>query len=303
MVMVAEPVRLSLAQRAARLYFTRFPVERGKWRLWRQVRGRLGAPPPPGVWTTPSGLRLHLDTRDFIDEFILYWGQWEPNETALVRALLRPGDGFLDVGANIGWFTLTAAQVVGPEGRVIAVEATPPTFDRLRGNIALNSLSNITLHGCAVSDVPGEVWIGQLHGANRGMNSMRAAKAEAGGEGWSVPAVTLDGLLADAGPIHLVKMDIEGAEALALRGFRQRLSAPDAPDVLVELTPAYLGELGTGPEEILSLFAETGHTALRLRGRKVSPLDPGVIDGALGFSAENILFTRDEARVLRRLSQ
>ncbi len=292
---------LSLTQRAARQFFSHFPVERGKWRLWQKVRHRLGPPPAPSVWPTPSGLQLYLEPRDYIDEFIMYWGEWEPNETALVRALLEPGDSFLDVGANIGWFSLTAAQAVGPQGRVIAVEATPPTFQRLRENVGINGFRNVVLHDCAVSDGPGQVWIGEVHDANRGMNSMRAAGPEAGGKGWSVQSHTLDSLLAGEAPIRLVKMDIEGAEALALRGFRATLSAPDAPDVLMELTPSYLNMLGTDPEEILRIFSEAGHTALRLQGRRVVPFDVGALHEPNSLWAGNVLFTRDEARVRRRL--
>jgi FkbM family methyltransferase len=283
--------------RLARLYFARFPVERGKWRIWCQVRRHLGPRTEPGLTMLGNGLKLWIDPADYIGQFIFYWECWEPNETWALRRLLRPGDVFVDVGAHIGWFTLNAARIVGPAGHVVAVEATPPTFDILRANIAANGLTNITTLACAVADVEGSVRINRAHGANCGMNSLRPG-AGASGKGWTVPARRLDDLLADHPKIRLVKMDIEGAEAMALRGMTETLSRAQAPDVLCEITGGFLRDLGSEPAEIFDLFRRTGHTPFLLDNLRFTPMGDRRFEDR---DSINVLFTRHPETLARSL--
>src|SRR5689334_3802567 len=133
-----------LINQTARWYFSHFPLERGKWRLWvRFLRYPGYREVPGGVHRLKYGVRMRLDPGNFIDLFAYYWKCWEPNETWAIRRLLGPGDLFVDIGANIGYFSVLAARSVGAEGRVIAIEPAPPTVAKLRDNLDLNGLSNV----------------------------------------------------------------------------------------------------------------------------------------------------------------
>jgi FkbM family methyltransferase len=131
----------------------------------------------------------------------------------------RPGDVVVDVGAGIGTDTLAFARAVGKAGRVIAVEAHPETFARLRRNCEAHGLANVTCVWGAIVDAPCSVSIET--GAEHESNSIRPG-AQAPGTA-VVPGVTLDDVCAQQRieRIDLLKMNIEGAERMAIRGMRR----------------------------------------------------------------------------------
>jgi len=143
---------------------------------------------------------------------------------AAFRRILQPGCLFVDAGANIGFFTLLGARLVGDEGRVIAIEMMPDTAERLRANVARNATTNITIAECALSNRSGE----EVRAAMPENQYARASIAEAPAPGQrevSVLTKTLDDLLADVPEqIDLIKMDLEGAEPMAIAGAEQTLA-------------------------------------------------------------------------------
>src|ERR1044071_6938865 len=95
-----------------------------------------------GILALPWGM-MCCDTRSSIEWQLYVRGEYEPTIAMLVRNLLGPGDCYLDVGANIGVHVLTAAERVGAQGQVIAVEPNPDIFERLKSNLRLNRVSNV----------------------------------------------------------------------------------------------------------------------------------------------------------------
>ncbi len=278
----------SIINRLARCYFSSFPIERGKWRLWLHFLARSGfREVPAGVQRLKYGIRMHLDPSNFIELFSYYWSCWEPDETWVVRRLLRPGDIFVDLGANIGYFSLIAAQSVGEEGRVIALEPVPPTVQKLRRNLDLNPMKNITLYEFAVSDRTGSVRIYQPHDNNIGANSVRPGDGNA--PHWDVPSVTLDELLEGCPPVRLVKIDLEGAELLAIRGFTRHLADPTGPAVLCEVTDRFLRELGSDARQLLTLMSDLGYLAYRFENRRLSPVSVAALEQS---GQLNVLFLK-----------
>ena len=142
---------------------------------------------------------------------------------AAFRRILKPGSLFVDAGANIGFFTLLAARLVG-DGPVIAIEMMPDTAVRLRANVARNAVANVTIIECALSNRSGD----EVRAAMPEHQYARASIAEATTPGQrevSVRTRTLDDVLADVpGPIELIKMDLEGAEPMAIAGAEQSLA-------------------------------------------------------------------------------
>jgi FkbM family methyltransferase len=260
-----------LLSTVVRLYLSYFPIERGKWRLWKALELKLVTPRTGTVRERIlTGVAMNLRLGDRLDRFIYFWRQWEPNETWLIQRLLQPGDTFVDVGANIGYFTLAAARIVGESGAVLAIEPVPDVADHLRQNVRLNEFRNVKVVECAVSDRDGgTILIVKRHDQNSGMNSVQRVSdgAIADELGWRVPRRRLDAILPD-GPIRLIKMDIEGAEVLALKGMGERICRPDAPDLLVEVSPDYLAAVGDSGAALLSLLSDAGYSSYRVGERQ-----------------------------------
>ncbi|WP_164920659.1 FkbM family methyltransferase [Thermosynechococcus vestitus] len=139
----------------------------------------------------------------------------EPAVERAVRFLLKPGDTFIDAGANIRFYTVLASQLVGPRGKVIAIEIMPETAAVLRDNIALNGASNVRVVEAALSEVSGHSATatappGKLGQARLGTPSVTGAVP--------VMTTTLKDILADVACVSLMKLDVEGMEIPAVRG-------------------------------------------------------------------------------------
>jgi FkbM family methyltransferase len=182
---------------------------------------------------------------------------------------LRPGDVFIDLGANTGYYTLLAAKLVGPAGRVVAVEASPPIYDQLLRNVQLNGLDNVRTIARAVSDSTGTVELFGGPVGNRGETTLVAQR------GFAPQAIVekapFDRLveLDEFRRARLIKIDVEGHEPEALSGlFGWLASARDDLEIVVELTAqSELAARGIRQSEILDTFAHYGYWAYRLDNR------------------------------------
>jgi FkbM family methyltransferase len=244
------------------------PIEKGHWRFGRLAERCLSDRERTELIRTRDGLLMEVDLREFVDRTIYCTGVWEPHETSLIKSLLREGDAFIDVGANIGYFSLLAAKIVGPSGRVEAVEGAPATAELLRRNVDLNAMANVAIHPVAVSDRPGRARMIEIERGNCGGN--RLDFDGPGDEGWAVELTTLDELLPQA-RYSLLKMDIEGAEAKAFRGAERLLAGDDAPNLIFEFTPEYQRKMGDDPRELLRFLGEKGYAIYRCDGECLSP--------------------------------
>lgn len=145
-------------------------------------------------------------------------GTYERELQLLMMDLVRPGQVVYDIGANVGFFTLLAAQLVGPAGKVIAVEPLPRNLDLLRRHLAMNRIDNVVVVPSAAGDAPGTASFEVAPSPSMGRLGT-AGQLE-------VAVTTIDALVAagEAPPPALVKMDIEGGESRALAGAAQTLA-------------------------------------------------------------------------------
>ncbi len=160
-----------------------------------------------------------------------YAADIEPHVTAQFRRFVRPDSTVLDIGANMGWYTLLAAKLA-PRGRVIAVEAHPGNVRLIEQSLAINAFNNVEIWPVAASDRPG-----LLAFATFNSNGFVPKEMDVNAPGVKrVPALALDALLEQVDRLDLVKIDIEGFEPYALRGMIGALQKW-RPVVLCEFHP------------------------------------------------------------------
>lgn len=212
------------------------------------------------VASTLAG-RLAGTTSDILQQYLYYFGTWEPHVTAFLRSRLRPGDGFLDVGSNIGYFSLLAARCVGPTGCVVSVEASPQNFALLSANIARNRAAIRALN-CAASDKPG--WLKIFAGDDGNCGACTIAGNPDTQAHAEVEAAPLDALLKpdEAAKIRLVKIDVEGAEAAVVAGMSSLLAnCRQDCEFLIEIHPEMLARLDRTVDDVLMPFQNAGFHA------------------------------------------
>jgi FkbM family methyltransferase len=208
-------------------------------RFYRSVAGRyadrLRQSGSPFRRVLIGGTAIVIDVTEFTVSSLFFGNiPYEPATTAYVGLALRTGDVFVDIGANHGYFTILAAALVGPEGRVCAFEPNPRVFERLRTHVDVNRFEGrVTLVEQALSDASAEAttfYVSQWSG-NSGVSSLTplpTALREGGlseAHTISVRTDTFDRWLAQSGLAHvdLVKIDTEGAEDLVVRGMSGEL--------------------------------------------------------------------------------
>ena len=223
---------------------------RGKLKLLGSIASRSGE-----ETVTVFGYRVRLDLGEAIQRWI-YLGAFEPRETAMARAWLKPGMTFLDVGANFGYFTLLAASRVGATGRVFAIEPSPYAFDRLSETVRVNSLHQVRVEHLGLSDTNGTL---DLYVSPSEFHSPTMS-AGSGGDPVAVPVRRLDDCLADwgAGTIDLMKLDVEGHEPFVLRGGIEALKSGRVRAVLCEFNDFWLRQQGSSPRELHDIFRAAG---------------------------------------------
>ncbi len=216
----------------------------------------------PAVERTLSvgGLQVVIDANDHgVGRELERKGGYEPFVTWALQELLTEGSTFVDVGANIGYFTLLAARRVGPKGRVLAFEPMAPNHALLTKSVQLNGFQNVELFPVALGDADGVARFGLPDRANSGSFTLlndRAWKKSV----YEVPIRRLDDIAGDR-QVDVIKMDVEGAEGLALRGMLQTLRRC-RPVLLMEYTPSSLAAVsGSSGRELLTQLANEGYEA------------------------------------------
>lgn len=253
------------------------------------------------VANTAAG-RLAGNTRDILQQYLYYFGIWEPDVTAFLNRRLMPGDGFLDVGANIGYFALLAAKRVGPSGRVVAIEASPSVYELLVANVHRNRARQVMTLNLAASDATGRVKLYCGQACNCGATSVvpeghEMAVAE-------VDAAPLSALIDDRdwNDVRLVKIDVEGAEAGVVQGLGSLIAEGRADrEYLIEVHPAQLRQLGHSVEDVLSPFHAAGFHAYTVGNdydpasylRRALPARPRRLDRAVDCDT-NVILSRED---------
>jgi FkbM family methyltransferase len=200
-------------------------------------------------------IELFCDTADRSVSLTLQAGDYEPHLTSVFKRFCQPGMTVVDIGANIGYYSILASELVGPQGQVVAIEPNSENCRLLVSSMRLTGRTNITLLPVACDDRTGWAYYSTHIGSNGGLVDKEDLLAS---PGTVVPTFKLDDLV-DA-PVGMLKMDVEGAEARVVAGAR-KLIERHRPVITTELSEAMLEEVsGATPSEYLNYFHGLGYS-------------------------------------------
>jgi FkbM family methyltransferase len=246
--------------RVARWLWRRGSTRRRK-KLRRWVEAWLERHAP--VVIPLDGSRIVLDGPGTLSRSLFLMGGRELEDEAAFRRLVRPGMTVFDVGANLGIYTLLAARRAGPGGQVHAWEPVPDLFDLLAQSVRLSRFRNVSLNRAAVSDRGGSMPMFLAEGTKSDIHAL-APSAERSRQ-IEVPVMALDEYAAERGieRVDLLKLDIEGAELLALRGAEGLLRSARPPLLQVELADNTAADFGIACADVKQFLAGHGYTGYR----------------------------------------
>jgi len=243
-------------------------LPRGRFRLlhatksWRKAAFWATASPDVGAFQ----FICHLS--DAIAREVCFTGRYEPQETFLLQRLLTPGQTFVDVGANWGYFTMLAAARVGSSGRIISIEPHPQILALLKANVVQNGISWATVVEAAIAASQGTKTLNGFDpaGDKWGTSFLTGSHSTDREQSFEVVTARLDDVLDAHGVdrVDLLKMDIEGAEALAIKGMTRGLVSGRYPRILLELHPQLITSHGTTAQDVLSELLQHGYRAWRI---------------------------------------
>lgn len=258
----------------------------------------------------PWGVTITVNPREAIGKSLMTYAVYELAVTETLWRLTDAGDFCTDIGANIGYMTSVLAAAAGAGGKVFSFEPHPRIFSRLAANVeswrdcaAASNQATIALDRIAVGAVDGEVDLIEprefAQNEGRASTIANATSLSPQGINHRVPTRRLDGLLADAGNLAVVKIDVEGAEPMVLQGASALLGQRKIRDIVFEDERRF-------PSESVTLLKRHGYTIRRLvksicRPLLCDPSTPESTSRALPWEPVNFLATLDIGRAEARM--
>lgn len=188
---------------------------------------------------------------------------FEEDEIKFLKRFLKSGDTFIDIGSNIGLFSMHAAYIVGTGGKVIAFEPTPQTFERLNENVQLNQFGNIITNNIGLSDSEGNLKLNLSSNGHDAWNTFANPSEGTHDNQVEVPVITLDNYITDhnvdTSKVALIKIDVEGWEVRVIEGAANFLKQNNAPVLMVEFTESNAFAAGSNCYELYDLVVSLGY--------------------------------------------
>lgn len=256
---------------------------------------------------TEFGMRMSGDSRDLIQKYLYFFGAWEQDIIHWARERLSSGEVFVDVGANIGWYSLATSGLVGERGKVVAIEASPRIFRQLQANIDRNGLRNVRAINVAAASERKSLPLFDGGEANIGETTTVPGVLEQSSL-IEIPAEPLSELLTpeEQGRVRLIKIDVEGAELEVLQGLLPALdNMPQALEIITEVSPERLEKQGQTQEQLFEILGRKGFYPYRfaVNNRPEAYLDehkpvrPKRLRGTLDRECD-VVFSRLDAEFL-----
>ncbi len=231
------------------------------------MRNRISSQP-----VTIGGIRMYVDQGGWGSGVILALkGTHEDFETRVFESLLHDGDVLVDIGAGIGYYALVGARLVGRAGKVYAFEPEPGNYALLSRNVRLNNFDNVIPVQKAIAERTGgtDLFLSSWH--KSGHSTVERTLRQR----IRVETDTLDAIFPRPSRVDVIKMDIEGAEGLALKGAAELLASSASLALLMEFTPQLLERSGFPPQKLLSGLVQQGFALYEIdeASRRLKPSD------------------------------
>lgn len=247
----------SFILRSVRFYTSNTPIKRGRGRIFQAAHNLCANIPRRERILTKFGFPLVITYSKNVNDSTYFLGEYEPGLSAVVAAVLRPGDTCLDVGANFGWYSLLFSHIVGASGEVHAFEPVPATFRQLTENASLlGPDSKLQINNLALGEEEKEITINTFPALGHGYSSMSDL-----GRADAVPVVcqmtTFDEYRRSNLPdreVDFVKADIEGAELLFFQGAASLFTQSRPPIMMIEMSAELDRGFGYTPNDLLDLI-------------------------------------------------
>lgn len=254
------------------------------------------------TFTVDDDIKI-LGRRDSYISRRLFEGNFEREEIWFIKRFLRPDESFLDIGANIGYHSLIAAnQLKAGIGKVYAFEPTPLTFDWLVENIGINGFKNVIAYDKAMSSERGKFLFNQYNDGKDAYNSFGNVMKRSPKTVVEVETTTIDQFMESIGnesrTISLIKIDVEGWEFPVLKGGMESLGKKDAPTLMVEFTDDNARNAGFNCQKVYDIGRELGYTWLEVQGQELRPSPKKSY-----YEYSNLYATKDVEALKWRLSE
>ncbi len=249
--------------KAVRFYTFNTPISKGKYRLYQTALKMCLHKPSQLEAKTQDGRRYSIDLTSGMHETVYFIGEYEPAITELISAIVKKDDICLDIGANFGWFTVFFHLLTKNNNKdkqnqpsVHAFEPNPKVFNELKTNWQLaGEPSNIYLNNVAMGDEIKAVNLHQFDDMPNGYSSL----SDMGSEKFqtvSVPMITLNSYLADhkIENVNFIKLDIEGAELMFLRGATKLFEQKTLPFFIIEMALGTTQGFGYLPNDLIEFI-------------------------------------------------
>jgi FkbM family methyltransferase len=208
---------------------------------------------------TPGGIKLYLDPLTQLGATLLQTDTYEPDTEAIFRKWIRPGFTVLDVGANEGYFSILAAQLVGPDGHVIAVEPQTRCVEIIRRNLLANSAGNCSIVEAALGPSDSSAKILLMPALNTGASSL-VRKYRWSNQWTPVRMLGASTLLRETGATRFdfVKLDVEGYEPEVVCGLLPLINAGRIGIILIDFHHSILKQRGMNAADIRKKLIDAG---------------------------------------------
>lgn len=187
---------------------------------------------------------------------LVKFGMLEKSEMDLVKKTVKEGWTVVDIGANIGYYSLLLSKLVGRSGKVIAFEPDKTNVQTLKRNIRTNKIKNIIVESLAVSDHTGTatLYVSDSHSGDHRIYASSGEKRET----QKIKTIRLDDYFKTAEKVNFIKIDVQGAEELVFKGMKRLLERNKKINILLEFWPEGLQETGSSPADFLKIIKQSG---------------------------------------------
>ncbi|HTH31509.1 MAG TPA: FkbM family methyltransferase [Lacibacter sp.] len=241
-------------------YTQRFPFPFKGLKYFEYILRKSGLQKHSFLKKLPNGLKMKLCVGDHIEKYLLWYGYYEKKEIMTMRSLLSENSVVIDIGANIGYFSLMAAQKCN-KGKIYSFEPATKNFQKLEEHLRLNKIKNVTPFQCAVSNrnEVASFFISDSH--NSGMSGLKPAE-NFSGETEMIHCIRLDDAIEtyQFQTINLVKIDTEGSELNVLNGMKQVIKQQQ-PLLLIEISASNQALYGNDIKDIFNMLSTYGYIA------------------------------------------